>query len=113
MWLFTTIGFLSVVRDADDPEQLIVRARTRGDLEAFCAATGAPAPVETPGRDYRWRTRVSPATFATHLARQAEQIDYPNFKDAVASRQGHDRAHRYHDVWRVMYDLQCAATDPT
>jgi hypothetical protein len=106
MWLFTTNGFLSVVRDADDPDRLVVRGRVREDLEAFCEDTGAPAPVETPGRDYRWRTWVSPATFATHLADQAGRIDYPNFKDAVASRQGHERAHRYHDVWQVMYDLQ-------
>ncbi|WP_354699030.1 hypothetical protein DSM112329_04734 [Paraconexibacter sp. AEG42_29] len=111
MWIFTTSGFLSVVTPADRPGDLLVRARVRADLEAFCDATGAPAPIETPARDYRWRTFVPAATFATYLAGQAEAIDYGNFKSAVAARQGHDRAHRYHDVWSVMHDLQLADAD--
>ena len=46
------------------------------------------------------------AVFAAYLAAQGEAIDYPNFKDAVAARQGYDRAHRYAGVWRTMHDLQ-------
>lgn len=106
MWIFTTSGFLSVVAHHDRPGDLLVRARMLGDLAAFCAATSAPAPVETPARDYRWRTTVPAATFATYLAGQAEDIDYGNFKNAVAERQGSDRAHRYGDVWDVMHELQ-------
>ncbi len=75
-------------------EHALVRARVRDDLEAFGARTDAPAPTETPQRDYRFRTSVPFATLAAELAAQAAAIDYPNFKSEVAARQGHDRAHR-------------------
>jgi hypothetical protein len=106
MWIFTTAGFLSVVAHHDRPGDLLVRARVLEDLTAFCTATAAPAPLETPSRDYRWRTTVPATTFASYIAGQAEAIDYGNFKNAVAERQGSDRAHRYHDVWDVMFELQ-------
>jgi len=33
-------------------------------------------------------------------------IDYPNFKDEVARRQGAARAGVYHDVWAALLLLQ-------
>jgi hypothetical protein len=45
-------------------------------------------------------------TVGKDLAAQAQGIDPPNFKSAVAERQGHDRAHRYGRIWSVMYHLQ-------
>ena len=99
MWLFTPSGFLSIVADQQRPGHALVRARVREDLEAFCARTNAPAPTETPQRDYRFRTSVPFATLAEELAAQAAAIDYPNFKSEVAARQGHDRAHRYGRIW--------------
>ena len=106
MWLFTRSGFLSIVADQQRPGHALVRARVREDLEAFCARTNAPAPTETPQRDYRFRTSVPFATLAAELAAQAAAIDYPNFKSEVAARQGHDRAHRYGRIWSVMHELQ-------
>ena len=106
MWIFTASGFYSIVADQQTPGHALVRARVRADLEAFCARTGAPDPVETPDRDYRFRTSVPFATLAADLAAQAEAIDYPNFKNEVAARQGHDRARRYGRIWSVMHELQ-------
>ncbi|MEY2534485.1 MAG: hypothetical protein QOF29_2395 [bacterium] len=106
MWLFTPSGFLSIVADRQRSGHALVRARVCGDLDAFCERTGAPAPRETPDRDYRFRTSVPFAVLAADLAAQAEAIDYPNFKAAVADRQGHDRAQRYGEIWAVMHDLQ-------
>lgn len=106
MWLFTPTGFLSVVTDPQRPGHALVRARVREDLEAFCGRTGAPAPVETPDRDYRFRTNVHVATVAIDVAAQVEAIDYPNFKAAVAARQGLYRAHRYGRIWSVMHEVQ-------
>ncbi len=85
MWLFTPTGFLSIVADYDAPGHALVRARVLADLEAFCARTGAPAPTETPHRDYRFRTSVPLATLAAELAAQAAAIDYPSFKSEVAA----------------------------
>ena len=106
MWLFTTSGFLSIVADQQRPGCALVRARVREDLEAFCERTAAPTPLETPERDYRFRTSVPFAVLAADLAQQAARIDYPNFKDEVAGRQGYDRARRYGRIWSVMHELQ-------
>ncbi len=106
MWLFTPSGFLSIVADRQCPGHALVRARVREDLEAFCARTHAPAPTETPQRDYRFRTSVPLATLAAELATRAAAIDSPSFKSEVAARQGHDRAHRYGRIWSVMHELQ-------
>jgi 8-oxo-dGTP pyrophosphatase MutT (NUDIX family) len=35
-----------------------------------------------------------------------EQLDYDNFKNEVAEKQGHHRAKVYHEVWDVLYDLE-------
>jgi 8-oxo-dGTP pyrophosphatase MutT (NUDIX family) len=40
------------------------------------------------------------------MSRLVLDLDYPNFKDAVAQRQGRARADLYHEVWSVLYDLQ-------
>lgn len=106
MWIFTISGFYSVVADRKRPGYALVRARVREDIDAFCARTGAPPAIETPHRDYRFRTSVPYASLAEDLAAQAEAIDYSNFKDEVAVRQGRDRAHRYGRVWSVMHGLQ-------
>lgn len=108
MWIFTPSGFYSIVADQHTAGHALVRARLREDLEAFCTRTGAPDPVETPDRDYRFRTSVPFATLAADLAAQAEAIDYPNFKNEVAARQGHERAARYERIWWVMSELQDA-----
>lgn len=110
MWLFTPTGFLSIVADQQRPGHALVRARVLEDLEAFCERTAAPAPLEMPERDYRFRTSVPFAVLAADLAQQAARIDYPNFKDEVAGRQGYDRARRYGHFWSVMHELQESST---
>lgn len=104
MWLFTPSGFLSIVADQQHPgARARPRPRPRGPLGE---RTGAPAPTETPERDYRFRTRVRFAVLAADLAQQAGTIDYPNFKAEVASPQGYDRARRYGRIWSVTHELQ-------
>lgn len=107
MWLFTTIGFFSVVQKPGDAD-LTVRARVRADLEAL-RAKHLPAmttPVDHGGTDYPWRAKVSHADFAAALGELAGAIDYANFKDAVAARQGHDRARVYSKVWSAVTQLE-------
>jgi len=105
MWLFTPSGFLSIVADQQRPGHALVRARVREDLEAFCARTNAPAPTETPQRDYRFRE--CPVRDAPGGARRPGCGDrLTNFNSEVAGRQGHDRAHRYGRIWSGMHELQ-------
>jgi hypothetical protein len=106
MWLITTIGFFSVVRKRGESE-LTVRARAREDLEALASEylpTLGPITVGG-GTDYPFRARVAAETLARAVARLVGDIDYDNFKQAVALRQGPDRAHIYGDVWRTLLQL--------
>jgi hypothetical protein len=115
MWIITTIGFFSVVQkpwdDADDT--LTVRARVRADLEGFIEVanegfhqTRVTDIVEDPKADYRFRIRLPRTVVDATLVRLAERIDYDNFKDAVSTRQGHERAATYSRVWSDLLQLQ-------
>lgn len=106
MWLLTTRGFYSVVEDHSDPDRVIVRARTRGDLESLRGVVSHVEIEETPERDYRFRASVHRVMWAAGVAELAMEIDYPNFKNAVAERQGSERAHLYSDVWATLLSLQ-------
>jgi hypothetical protein len=106
VWLVTSRGFYSVVAHRDDPEAVLVRARAREDLEALEAVLGQVEIAETPDRDYRWRTTVSRRAWSGAAVLLMADIDYPNFKDEVARRQGAARAGVYHDVWATLLRLQ-------
>src|SRR3954468_19208233 len=107
MWILSTIGFFSVVAEPDDPERLLVRSRVRTDLEALRDRYLPDLEiVEWAGTDYRYRGFVARADFEPVAAKLVADIDYPNFKNAVAERQGSSRAHVYSDVWSVLHELQ-------
>ena len=109
MWVFSALGFYSVVAHHEHPDAMLVRTRARADLEALRDRMLPDIEiVETPERDYRYRAIVDRDEWAFAVCRMAEEIDYPNFKDAVAARQGRSRAARYAEVWSVMYELQLA-----
>jgi hypothetical protein len=108
MWLVTPVGFFSVVRKPGD-DDLTVRSRVRADLAALAELLPALGPIEEGmGTDYRYRARVPAAELATVVARMIEDIDYSNFKDEVAARQGLERAHTYGRVWSALHDLSKA-----
>lgn len=110
MWLLTPIGFFSVVQKPDDiqAQTLTVRARVRSDLEAL-KTTYLPELgqiQESAANDYRFRAIASQAALVQAMARLVQGLDYSNFKDEVARRQGHARADLYHEVWSALYRLQ-------
>ncbi len=106
MWLFTAQGFYSVVAHRDDPETLIVRARTAGDIEALREQVPGIEPFEDAGADYRHRAYVSRAEWLAAVAQLTADIDYDNFKSEVAREQGYERARLYGHVWGEMLGLQ-------
>lgn len=106
MWLITTRGFYSIVADHYEDGNVLVRARVREDLEALGDLIRGLEVVETPERDYRFRVSVPREVWEGVAAVLAEEIDYPNFKSAVAERQGSARAHVYSDVWVTLLALQ-------
>ena len=111
MWLLTTQGFYSVVAHRDDPDKLLVRARTRADIEALGEQIPAIEPFEDPAADYRYRAVVSRAEWLVALAQLVTELDYDNFKNAVAGRQGSERAALYGVLWRELRRLQRSRDD--
>ncbi len=106
MWLVTTQGFYSVVAHREDPDTLIVRARSREDLEALRDQVPDLEPFEDPSADYRHRAYVTRAEWLAAVAQLTCDVDYDNFKSAVAERQGRERAGVYGAVWADLLALQ-------
>lgn len=113
MWLMTRYGFFSIVeKPADrDDGMLTVRARVRGDLDALRkhVMPGLGLIAEQAGTDYRFRARALRVDVSAALAKLAGELDYSNFKDEVALKQGKGRAAVYGKVWDVLYGLQSEA----
>ena len=103
MWIFNKDGFFSAVEHRDDPDQLMIRARCREDIERLADCLGADV-VHTPNADYAYRVTVQKSIFADYMKDAVMDLDYPNFKDACA---GHGtRARAYMNVWSAMRRLQ-------
>jgi hypothetical protein len=94
------------VSDRDDASYVLVRARVRVDLDRLRELLPDLRPWHDPSADYAWRARVDRREWAYALEVMAGEIDYPNFKDAVAARQGGARARMYGRVWSVLLELQ-------
>jgi hypothetical protein len=102
VWLFTTVGFFSVVagKNASD---VTVRARFSGDLErlrkAYLPTLG---PTKVAGTDYPFRAFVSKDQFAVAIQAMTLDIDYSNFKNRIADEFGTDRHDVYTNVWAIL-----------
>jgi hypothetical protein len=110
MWLITPLGFFSIVCKPDDvgAGTLTVRARVRSDLEELkkqCLPSLSEI-VDGGGTDYRYRSKALRSDIGNALARMVQSLDYDNFKDEVARKQGKKRAEVYGRVWSTLYDLQ-------
>lgn len=100
MWLCLNDSFLSIVRKDCAPDELLVRARRRGDITKVFSG----AKVKQSGRtDYRFRAVVKVADVTAAFAREVSRIDYDNFKDSVRDQKLHDA---YLRVWMALADLQ-------
>ena len=106
MWVFTTQGFYSVVAHRDDPDLVLVRARSDEDLEALRKQIPNLQTSEDSRADYRFRAVVAREEWVRALTALAVGIDYPNFKSEVAVRQGAERERVYSRVWAIMRSLQ-------
>ena len=102
MWIFTTEGFISAVYKHDAVQ---VRARDRKSLEDL--ATHCASEIKhTPGADYPYRLETDRDHLATWLTKQAQLMDYSNFKTEVEDIRGFEFAAPLHKVWDVMHDVE-------
>ena len=113
MWIFTTDGFISCVRQGD---KIAVRARERSTLEALATrVSGHPSEAAeqladiktTTDTDYRYRVHLDRVHFGALILELALSVDYPNFKNAVREKQGESLYEKaLHKVWTVMGKTQ-------
>jgi hypothetical protein len=108
MWLFTTIGFFSVVQKKPSDAFLTVRARVASDLDNLRQQyMPSLSPTSSKGgTDYPYRATISHADFGAGMAKIGEGIKYSNFKSEVARKMGSRRSEVYHKVWDVMFRLE-------
>ncbi len=122
MWVFTRYGFYSAVcaRQGDgrhgsavDPDRVMVRARVRVHLEnlrrRFPELLGRCEVQESPRTDYRYRLFADKRAWARVVEGLAEEMDYDNFKAAVARHEGGaltPYGRSLHEVWGVMRSCQ-------
>jgi len=110
MWiLHPKIGFLSVVEKPSDKSKgtLTIRARVYDDLVRLKAYLPDMSDIVTSDdSDYRYRSVAKREAVSAAMAALAADIDYDNFKNEVALRQGYQRASIYNDVWHDLYRLQ-------
>ncbi len=107
MWLFTDVGFFSVVQKTGEKD-LTIRARVRKDLDALRARylPSLSPTAEWAGSDYRYRAKASHFDFAEAMKKMASDVHYDNFKKRVATKQGKRREQVYHEVWAVTMHLE-------
>lgn len=128
MWLFTKVGFFSVVEASEDRKEidsltsgfkfegaqkddtlLSIRARIEGDLDLLRAqyAPGlSPTVILGAHRDYPYRAYISKEKFAEAMCRAALDIDYGNFKSMIMRVFGMAREVLYAKVWGVMNEAE-------
>ena len=102
MWLFTTTGFVSAVKQGPD---LVIRARDAKSLEPI-AAFGKLNIKHTPANDYPYRITTDNDTFARWTHYMCQTIDYSNFKSEAALVRGNQFAKALSKVWSDMHDVE-------
>ena len=79
----------------------------RSDLEGLRAYLPDMGEIiESHDSDYRYRALADRRAVSEAVAKLAADIDYDNFKNEVAKRQGRSRASVYGHVWGELYRLQ-------
>lgn len=108
MWLVTKTGFYSIVHKPGDGRRLTIRSRVRSDLVALRREhlPRMSKIVEIPLSDYQFRATAEKRDVERAVAKMASEVDYPNFKDAVAAEQGAARSAIYHRVWAALLELE-------
>jgi hypothetical protein len=113
MWIASTSGFLSAGQANDNADNLVVRSRVKADLSPLIEfvtthTMGAIVPeiITYEHSDYPWRIVAPKTVVSLFVAQQVMDVDYGNFKGAVAAEQGKPRANVYSSVWTALLGLE-------
>lgn len=92
MWLCFNDGFISVVQNRENDDELLVRARRREILKRLFPNKKAFTDKHA---DYRYRLFVTRDEFKAVVAARVEEINYDNFKNSVENEELHDLYARF------------------
>jgi 8-oxo-dGTP pyrophosphatase MutT (NUDIX family) len=116
MWLITNFGFFSVIQKPGDmgSGMLTVRGRIKKDLEELRDKylTDMEDIVEGTGTDFKYRARVKRTSLTNALSKIIIDLDYSNFNNSVAEKQGPERAQIYGKIRDLLHELQDKEKEP-
>ena len=100
MWLCLNDCFLSLVSKDCARDEVMVRARRKGDIEKIFPSAKVTRFTKS---DYLYRAPVKRADVKTALAGEVDRITYDNFKSSVTDMPLHNA---YLRCWTAMAALQ-------
>lgn len=107
MWIFSEVGFFSVVEDWEDKSFVYVRARWKKDLDKLKklirkeCGFWVDKVTTTLERDYPFHLHMRKRDWGHVMYCLGEGINYGNFKGAILD-QDPERERVYMRVWSVM-----------
>ena len=102
MWIVLNKSFLSIVKNRNNENQLLVRARVNGDIEKVFPDTDV---FEDKDADYKYRSYIDRKIVANEISKEIMNINYDNFKSSV-SKDDFTRSNAYMNVWSALYKMQ-------
>lgn len=102
MWIVLNKSFLSIVKNRNDENQLLVRARVKGDIEKVFENADV---FEDENADYKYRSYIARKNVADKISDELLKINYDNFKNSV-SKDEYNRVNAYMNVWSALNKLQ-------
>ena len=102
MWVLLNNAFFSIVKNRNKKNELLVRARIKGDIEKVFPKANA---FEDKNADYRYRAFIEKSIVADKISNEIFKINYDNFKNSI-SKDDLNRTIAYGNVWKELYKLQ-------
>ena len=102
MWIVLNKSFLSIVKNRNNENELLVRARVKGDIEKVFENADV---FEDENADYRYRAYIDRKNVADKISDELLKINYDNFKNSV-SKDEYNRKNAYMNVWSALNKLQ-------
>lgn len=100
MWIFSTKGFISVVKHRNKADTFLVRGRNEAHIREVCDRADV---TFTAKADYPYRIEVSKVELARILFRLADKLNYTNFKSAVKEEVYYWFLNH---IWSIMIDYE-------
>lgn len=114
MWLFTRDGFFSIAATPFcKPGDVAVRCRRKEHIEKLISRHNLDAEILcVENSDYKYRIQIPRALWANILKAEAQDIDYPSFKDSlVAAGADSEYLRAMFTTWGVLHKMQSATLD--